>query len=290
LPRATSRKCRWKFSNAEEEHTERRRIIQLFAAAATSLWAKQQLPASALLQTFVPASGIGEASNRSAPASQDSPPPEPLLPLFPLRLVLLPHANLALHIFEERYKEMIQDCLRNQWEFGVLLVGEESVEDVGCTASISKVVRRYPDGRMDILVRGRRRFEMSQPNQEKSYLRGKPQFFEDDASEPAAEDLRQQAIQLYNHLMKLNESEDPSSQESLEESLKESLKGSGPTVSDPQLSFQIMADLPADLDWKQGLLELRSERERLVRVIRYLRQLVDYLERTPDQPAPAGTV
>ena len=226
-----------------------------------------------------PAGTTGKAWPPIAPARQDSPASEALLPLFPLPVVLFPRAILPLHIFEERYKEMIRDCLQNRWEFGILLVHRQSLEQIGCTASISELIRRYPDGEMDVLVRGQRRFEISLLNEEKSYLRGKPQFLEDYETEPPAEALRRQAIQLNARLMELLASKDPSSREP------------APTFSDAQVSFQIMAALPADVSWKQGLLELRSERERLVRVIRYLQRVIAYLERgAPDPPAPAGTV
>ncbi len=255
---------------------KRRGLIKLFAAAAAGLWAKQQLPASAFLQAAAPANGAGKASIPIAPVSQVRPLPELLLPLFPLSLVLFPRTNLLLHIFEERYKEMIQDCLQNHWEFGVLLVQEGTLENIGCTASISEVIHRFPDGRMNIRVRGRRRFEISLLNQQKAYLRGKPQFFVDGETEAPVGELQQEARRLYGRLMALLESAGRSRQEP------------APAFDDQQLSFQIMAALRVDLGWKQSLLELRSERERLVRLIRYLQQLIDYLERTPDQRAPAG--
>jgi len=256
---------------------QRRELLQLLAAAATGVWAKQQLQASALLEAAASAGGAAKATSRIAPVAQERPLPEPLLPLFPLQLVLFPRANLPLHIFEERYKEMIQDCLENHGEFGILLVQDRSVASIGCTASIAQVLQRFPDGRMNILVRGRRRFEISSPNQEKSYLRGTPQFFEDDEPEPPAGPLRQQALQLLSRLLALLESEDRSRKEP------------APVFSDQQLSFQIASELPPDLLWKQNLLEMRSERERLIRVMRYLRQLIDHLEQAPEQRPPAGT-
>ena len=257
---------------------QRREIIRLFAASAASLWGRQQLSAGALMAAATPGGAAGKASISGVLVPQENALPEPLLPLFPLQLVLFPRASLPLHIFEERYKEMIQDCLENQWEFGVLLVQGPSLENIGCTASISEVVHRYPDGRMDILVRGQRRFEISLLNQEKSYLRGKPQFLEDDKTEPPAKELQRQAIELNNRLMELLGLKEPS------------LKKPSPAESNGQVSFQIMADLPAGLSWKQSLLELQSERERLVRVVGYLQRLIAYLERVRDQRAPAGTV
>jgi Lon protease-like protein len=238
----------------QKETFDRRRIIKLVVAA---LGVKGQLSATSFLEAGI---------------TQDLTRPEPLLPLFPLDLVLLPHTNLPLHIFEERYKEMIQDCLRNRWEFGMLAVQDQSVHNIGCTALISEVLQKFPDGRLNILVRGRRRFEISQLNDEKSYLRGKPEFFDDDATEsPAAEELREHALQLYRRLQELAKWDN------------QSLQGPSPTITDMQLSYKLVAGMPASLEWKQSLLELRSERQRLDEVIRHFEQLIKSLER-PDSP------
>ena len=226
---------------------ERRRVIQLLAGAATSLCVTYAFPGSLVR------------------ASQ-----APLMPLFPLDLVLFPHTDLPLHIFEERYKEMIQDCLQNRWEFGMLSVQDQSVNDIGCTASISEVLERYPDGRMDIMVRGQRRFELASVNEEKSYLRGDPTFLDDDASE-SSDELRRRAIELYDRLKEIAVRDNKSLQQPY------------PTASDTQLSYRMMAGLPADLTWKQNLLELRSERERLIQVVPYLEKFIEYLETAPDQ-------
>lgn len=243
---------------------DRRQLLQFLAAAGTSLWARQRLSASALLE---------------APASpQVTPLPDGLLPLFPLELVLFPHVNLPLHIFEERYKEMIGECLRNQWEFGILAVVGETVKPIGCTASISEVLDRFPDGRMNILTRGRRRFEVSDLNEERSFLRGKPRFFDDGEEASDLADLPKQAIDLYDRLRRLVELEN------------EVFHEPRPTAADLQLSFRLMAGLPVDVTWKQDLLELRSERERLTRVIRFFEQLVEHLEQFRKEQPPPGPV
>ena len=244
---------------------ERRKVLQFLAAAGTSLWAGTRLPASTLLEPRGLAGGAGSLSPGLALGPQDGPTiPDLLLPLFPLELVLFPHVNLPLHIFEERYKEMIGDCLRNQWEFGILAVQGESVQTFGCTASISEVLERFPDGRMNILTRGRRRFEVSQLNEDRSYLRGKPQFFDDDETTPSLGDLPKQAIEVYDRLREVVELQN------------EAFHEPRPTAADSQLSFRLMAGLPADLGWKQELLELRSEHERLTRLIRYFEQLLEH--------------
>jgi Lon protease-like protein len=77
-----------------------------------------------------------------------------LLPLFPLDLVLLPAVPLSLHIFEPRYKEMINECLTQNRHFGIVRSKEEALASIGCTAEIINVMKTHPDGRMDILTEG----------------------------------------------------------------------------------------------------------------------------------------
>ena len=178
---------------------------------------------------------------------------EELLPLFPLRVVLFPRTPLPLHIFEERYKEMIGEAIRNNHEFGVVLAREKGIVDTGCTAVVEKVLKRYPDGRLDILTMGRRRFEILLLNDEKTYLRGAVNFFDDEEPGPASQELRQRALEAYQALQELDES--PASQE--------------PAITDPQLSFQV-AQLIPDLDFRQLLLASRSEPERMKHLAKFL--------------------
>jgi Lon protease-like protein len=93
-----------------------------------------------------------------------------LLPLFPLNVVLLPGTPLPLHIFEPRYKELVAECLQDQKPFGVLRAKEEGIAEIGCTAEIISVIKKYPDGRMDIVTEGRERFEVMHLNQEDPLL------------------------------------------------------------------------------------------------------------------------
>src|SRR5690349_22487870 len=123
-----------------------------------------------------------------------------LLPLFPLQVVLLPGSELPLHIFEDRYKEMIGEVLREKREFGVVLASEKGIVNTGCTATIDRVLRRYPDGRMDIIARGRRRFEILLLNDERAYLRGSVDFFDDEQAVPPAPEIQKRAIDGYNEL------------------------------------------------------------------------------------------
>ena len=82
------------------------------------------------------------------------------IPLFPLQVVVFPRTRLPLHIFEERYKVMVGEAIREDSEFGIVLAKDEGIVNAGCTVAVEKVLQMYPDGRMDILTRGRRRFEI----------------------------------------------------------------------------------------------------------------------------------
>ena len=168
------------------------------------------------------------------------------LPLFPLQVVLLPEGELPLHIFEERYKEMIQEVIRDRIEFGVVLANEKGILNTGCTAMIEKVLREYPDGRLDILTVGRRRFEILRLNDERSFLRGAVDFFDDEDAAASSPEARQQAIEGYNQLRAL------ASNEPL--ALSEADK--------PQLSFRLAQEV-SDLGMRQALLSARSEADRI---------------------------
>ncbi len=193
---------------------------------------------------------------------------ELLLPLFPLEVVLLPEERLPLHIFEERYKQMIRDCLEaqsrefGQQEFGIVLTKDEEMRSVGCSASVVGVARKYDDGRMDILTRGIRRFEVFFTNEEKIYLRGSVEFFDDDAgAELPPEKEAQRAIELFRKVMQRLSNDIPD-----------------PVRPYRHLSFRIVAPLPVDLDFKQQLLSVRNEAERLREVTRVMEQLIPQLE------------
>lgn len=173
-----------------------------------------------------------------------------MLPLFPLGVVLFPRAMLPLHIFEERYKQMIGEAIRNKTEFGVVLATGKGIANVGCTASVEQVFKTYDDGRMDILTAGRRRFEIENLNDELDYLRGAVEFFDDDDVDATPSALNTQLAELAQRL-------DP-----------------GQTLGGvTRLSFDVASRL-TDLETKQILLTMRDEQERVRYLLRYL---PDYL-------------
>jgi Lon protease-like protein len=183
--------------------------------------------------------------------------PSRLLPLFPLQVVVFPRTDLPLHIFEERYKEMIGEAIRDKSEFGVVLAKENGIVNVGCTVAVDRVVHAYPDGRLDILTRGQRRFDIVTLDEEKSYLRGEVNFFDDDDSSPVPADVREAALANFRDLRQIV-----------------SLRGrTEPDLADPQLSFQMAQCLP-DLDLLNTLLGQRSETGRLKRLNHYLTQYI----------------
>jgi len=182
--------------------------------------------------------------------------PSGLIPLFPLQLVVFPRTPLPLHIFEERYKEMVSNALRDNSEFGIVLAKEEGIVNAGCTVSIEKVLQMYSDGRMDILTRGQRRFEIESLNQERIYLQAEVTFFDDEDFEPTPAELRDQALSNYQQLNALDT-------ENHEE----------PDLKDPQLSFQLARYLP-DLDFLNTLLRQRSETRRLKEFNQYLLEYI----------------
>jgi Lon protease-like protein len=108
---------------------------------------------------------------------------ENTIPLFPLGLVLLPQMPLPLHIFEERYKLMIGECLKENKQFGIVYFNGTDIQTAGCTASILKVMKRYEDGRMDILTRGVNRFIIKDMYDRKPYLEARVAFFDDGIEE-----------------------------------------------------------------------------------------------------------
>jgi Lon protease-like protein len=194
----------------------------------------------------------------------------PLLPLFPLDVVLLPGNPLPLHIFEPRYKEMIGECLTNQTQFGVVRALEDGIAEIGCAAEIVNVTKRYSDGRLDLVAEGRGRFEVLELNQERSYLRAEVLWLPDESSAPAeAEKIR--AIHLHREILTLA-------------GAVQDLSAADPSA----LSFHLAGSLPLDLDFKQKLLGTPSEAERIQTLANYLDSILPGLQRAARARERAG--
>jgi len=77
-----------------------------------------------------------------------------LLSLFPLNLVVFPTEDFNLHVFEPRYKELVEDCIRGNTTFGIPVFLENRIQEYGVEVEITEVVNRYDDGRMDVKTKG----------------------------------------------------------------------------------------------------------------------------------------
>ena len=193
-----------------------------------------------------------------------------LLPLFPLEVVLFPGTPLPLHIFEPRYKEMMTECLANNARFGVVRALEEGIADVGCSAEIVTVTKEYPDGRLDLVAEGRERFEVLELNQERSFLRGEVLLGPDEPGNTEV-DEKARAVQLHLEILALAGAVQDLS-----------------AADQNQLSFHLAGSLPLDLDFKQKLLMMRSESERIRSVTTYLERILPKLRRVARTREKAG--
>ena len=194
------------------------------------------------------------------------------IPLFPLNVVLLPGADLPLHIFEPRYLEMVGRCVKEKSEFGVLLALPKGVVRVGCSAEIIEVVNRNPDDTMDILTVGREPFRVIEFFDENPLAEGQVDYLEDRDSlaNPA---LQQELVQLYETCYTLIFEDYPKNTES---------------APSARFSFLVAGSLPMDLLWKQQILELRTESDRQERLVGYLRAWAPHLQKTVVMRQRAG--
>ncbi len=179
------------------------------------------------------------------------------LPLFPLGVVLYPGEPMPLHIFEERYREMIRYCLETEEPFGIVLAQDEDLAHVGCTARIDRVLQRYEDGRMDILTMGEERFRIEEVHQERLYLTARVTSYEpmEGIPNPAA---RERVITLHMKLLEL-------AGENIRPVIYEGPK---------RISFVVAQNAGLDLESKQEVLELQTEDERLDYLGAHLEQLI----------------
>jgi Lon protease-like protein len=195
-----------------------------------------------------------------------------LLPLFPLDTVLLPGIRLPLHIFEQRYREMVAECIEASRPFGVVRARESTMAEMGCTAEIVEVTKKYDDGRYDIVTVGKQRFEVLEVNRERNFLQGRVAFIEDDPEEDAegGAEQRKQALELFEAI-----SEILGNEETID-------------TASPCLSFQIAGALPIDLDFKQALLDIRSENERLLGLVEFFEAIMPKLKKASRRREKAG--
>ena len=165
-------------------------------------------------------------------------------PLFPLGLVLLPGELVPLHIFEERYKLMIGECLEQESEFGIIWLSDDGLKEIGCSARITRVLERFDDGRLNILVQGTEPFRLTRRIEDLPYPAGDVEPLADDRD--TDEDALERARSRYADLV-----------EEVTEARPE------PEVLAQLDAYGMAATLEVAPAAKQTLLELRSESARL---------------------------
>jgi Lon protease-like protein len=196
-------------------------------------------------------------------------------PLFPLGLVALPHELVPLHIFEERYKTMMNECLREEREFGIVWLSEDGLREIGCACEIEQVLERMEDGRMNLLARGTRPFRVVERQGHLAYPAGVVEFVAD-REDPADPELVRGAHRAYAELVKLATDREPDEHELSELS-----------------AYAMAATVDFGLDAKQGLLDLRSENARLRLVTRLFRAAIkrlDFVDRAQARARSNGKV
>ena len=187
------------------------------------------------------------------------------IPVFPLDLVLYPNEQMPLHIFEQRYRDMIAYCLETESPFGVLLSKEGKTADIGCTAKIERVVNTYEDGRMDILVNGVKRFRVDGLDESETYMIANVEYIEE-PEEPLRVDLRERVITQHMRLLEL-------AGRRVRPTIYQNLDG---------VSFFIAHNVGLNPEQKQEVLELLTENERIHYLTEHLEMLIPRVEQFED--------
>jgi Lon protease-like protein len=196
-------------------------------------------------------------------------------PLFPLGLVALPHEVVPLHIFEERYKAMINECLDDGREFGIVWAAEDGLKANGCAMEVAEVLERHEDGRLDIVVRGTRPFRIVNEQFDHVYPAGEVEFLDDKDEQPDSTTV-EAAHEAYGELV-----------------VEATDKVLEPEELEPLTAYEMAATVDFGLDAKQGLLDLRSENARLRLLTRLFRAAIrrlDFIERAQARARSNGKV
>ena len=186
-------------------------------------------------------------------------------PLFPLGIVALPTERVPLHIFEDRYRQMIDRCLladpgSAEREFGIVWLSGEELKSVGCACEVEDVLERMSDGRLNILARGTRPFRLVERQDDLPYPAGLVEFLPEHHEELDA-DAAQAARELYGKLI------EQATDRKLEDGDLQGLD-----------AYTMAATVEFGSDAKQELLELRSENARLRLLAQLLRDAINRLE------------
>jgi Lon protease-like protein len=177
-------------------------------------------------------------------------PVVPELGLFPLPIVLVPTERIPLHIFEPRYKELIDDCIELGQEFGlVLATGDGAVHEIGTRARVVQVVEVLDEGSMNIIVEGGERFRLLDLTSGRAFTTGIVEPVQDD-DEPALGADVERALEVFSELAEVSESD-----------------VEVPDPLSPSFDFELVARVDFAVDAKQELLSMTSPRARMTALI-----------------------
>lgn len=175
--------------------------------------------------------------------------------LFPLEIVLFPDEQIPLHIFEDRYKKMIHDCLQQEHLFGIISYINHKFSKTGCICQIEDIVQTYPDESMDIICKGGDRFLIHQFHDDLEYMEATVTYFHDEKNTDNNKTLRDDIQPMLLEMLSLAD---------------DGLLTKMPNISLLNTSFQIAHYIGLELAQKQNLLEIKSEKERLLFIKKHL--------------------
>ncbi len=196
-------------------------------------------------------------------------------PLFPLGIVALPGEAVPLHIFEPRYRTMVETCLAGERDFGIVWMSEDGLREIGCACAIERVLERLDDGRINLLARGRQVVRVLERQSHLPYPAAIVEFPED-LDEEVSPEHAAAARSAYTELVKQATDRDPDEDELTAMS-----------------AYEMAATIDFGQEAKQNLLELRSESARLALLTRLLRaasKRLDFVDRAQARARSNGKV
>ena len=182
------------------------------------------------------------------------------IPLFPLNIVVLPFEEVPLHIFEPRYKKMIKESIENDTPFGIVLNNNGSIDNIGCSLNVTKIIKHYKTGEYDLIATGNKCFQVLDKVKKEDLWIGNIEYMD----APIIENdkilklVQNKYIEL---LIKLGKDENFE------------------IYLEREISFQFLIGITLPLDLKRNILLLENESERLL----YINDLFDKVLSQPIQ-------
>ena len=167
------------------------------------------------------------------------------MPLFPLNMVVLPFEEVPLHIFEPRYKRMIEDSIENNTPFGIVLNNNGNIDSIGCSLDVTKVIKHYETGEYDLIATGKKCFQIIDKVKEKELWIGDIEYME----APIVENdklLKKVQDKYLELLIKIGKEENFD------------------VYINRKISFQFLIGISLPVELKRNILLLENETERLL--------------------------